>query len=536
MALWITAFDGNTLNSTSAYRAVLPYGSSAPKASTPSLVERRSSHPLHTGTTLNAWRFPLRISGVAGAGVTYAQFRENVEEWFSPLLSGATRTMTATWHDGTAVQIEILVESLELVSDAGAIQTVAFVASCIAPYPVWESTSLTTSASNPATVTNAGNTRALPTLELTTTTHVTRRACTVTGAGSGGGLIAYPVVFALDDANATSANTFVFVEGLSVPCYVDNSGASNSRVWALVDTDSDNTTATRVDVIYNGPANPLCQTLPDGGMSWGSGGNTSWVWGNFPDVLTAPRRPGAWYPGVLGMHNAASAATYRLTVTGGTTAVATLGTGLSNNADSIRMLVGARAGTATALTNLSRQTATLDGINARAFVRYRLPGEQGWTDAWTSRANATVSTSIDLDNACEIAAGIENDGATLDPSTLSLSGGSITLALIGYPTVVVGSAENLDWYDGVVAVGSRSITLVDLMVPDGTLTINCGTSGGERAISSSVAGPFYWPDGSDVQPYEFSEPDQWFVLETGSNAASNGAGGSLVVKFRDSFS
>lgn len=618
MALTITGFDGHTLNSTTAYRVGLPYGSSAPKAVGLSLQQRASSYPSVSSMSRNAWTFQLRISGTAGAGVTYAQFRENVEQWFDSSGSRETRTLTATWHDGTAVQIDVLVQSLELTGDAGIIESLEYIATCVAPRPYWESTTLTTSASNPATVTNAGNTAALPVVELTSGTHVTRRACTVTGAGAGGGVIAYPVKFVLvngtpvlasstanpavittssphglstgnsvtiaghSDASINGTYTItvtnttqftipvngatngagsggavalaadydstfvglaeenfaVYVEGLSVPCDVTIIDGALVYVWALLDTGADGLTATNVDIVYGaGLSNPLAGTLNDAGMSWTDHGNctnSAWEWDDWSGILSNTARTGVWRPAKTGNHHPDAAVSYGIsaTSTGVTFALGGEGT-YDNSADSIRMLVGAKAGVTSALTGLKRVTAGLDGTNARAFVRKRIAGSKDWLDVWTSSSNATVSSNIDIDDAVEIAIGIENFGSTADVATLDISdvsaGNQIALALASTPTVVIGSATNADVHNGSLTIGDRTITFNNLIVPDGTLTVDAAA----RSITSSVAGPFY----GDEDAIEFESADVWFALVPGSNTVTNGTDDSdVIVKFRSAFS
>jgi len=619
MAISITGFDGQTLNSTTAYRAGLPHGSSAPKAVALSLMQRGNSHPTYVGLSQTEWRFPLRISGVAGAGVTAAQFRENVEQWFDPRGSGTARNLTATWHDGTAVQIGVHIESLDLTGDAGTVGSLEYITTCVAPLPVWEASSLTTSSSNPATVTNAGNTDAYPTIELTTSTHVTRRACTVTGAGAGGGVVAQPVKFVLVDGlqiltsntanpavittngahglttgdsvtiaghsdtnmngtftvssatpagstftipvngntqpgsgsggalilpanydsdldGLTAANFAVYVEGISVPCYVVNEDGALTYIWALIDTSADGVTATQVDIVYGtGIDNPLAGMLTDGGMSWDDHTNCTndkWEWDDWATLRSNPKRPGVWRPARTGNHDDASSATYKITTVSAGSIVISLGASgtYDNSADSMVMEVGATAGT---MTNLRRITATLDGSNARAFVRYQVADSDEWLDGWTSSANATVTTAIGLTNAVRIAIGLENFGSTADPATLTITPTSdVALTLASTPTVVVGSATDLDFYDGDYTINGRTLTFTDFCCPDGTLTIDAAA----RSIESSVAGPFYGPDDDDAQMYAFSHPDRWFILSPGSNTVTDGLTATDVIKHRGAFS
>jgi hypothetical protein len=627
MAISITGFDGHTLNSTTAYRVGMPYGRAIPRQAGLGLLERRSSHPTFTGMTGQPWRFPLRISGVAGAGVTYAQFHENVSQWFAPTGSRQTRTLAATWHDGTAVQMDVLIESLELVADAGVIQSVEYIASCVAPLGIWEAQS-EDSAASPATVTNDGNAPVYPRVELTTGTHVTRRACTVTGAGAGGGVIAYPVLFVLQSGNpintSTSANpavvntrfahglssgnqvviaghddaeingtwtvtvtgaaqftipvdgspdgngsggswilsssheaTFMglvpgnfmaYVNGVPARIYVVNDGVL-TLLWVLVDTASNGSLATDVDILYgSGISNPLANTLSDGGMGWAhwitttttgftaQSSNTRWAWDDFSTVSSNGLRAGVWRPALTGSHNETANASYAITSESASSLVISLGAAgtYDNSADSIRLHVGAKAGTSSALTGLRRVTANLDGSNARAFVKKRVANSSAWTTVWSTTSNATVTSDIDIDDAVEIAVGLENHGTTADPATLTIewSTDPVQLTLASTPTVVVGNAENFDFYDGDYTINGRTITFTDLCVPDGTLTIDAEA----RSITSSVDGPFYGPDEDDRQMFAWSDPDQWYVLDPGSNTVTDGLSATDTVKWRDGYS
>lgn len=534
MAIVITSVDGLAVNGATAYRVTLPAGQSAPQRVQVLESPRRNAEPRYDALQHAGWRFPLRISGVAGAGVSAAELRRTIEQRFSPRVSGL-RELQATWHDGTAVRLQIVIEALELLSDAGIVQSIQYLASAYAPYPVWEAVTATTSAADPASVTNAGNVPALPRVALTTSTSVTRRACTVTGAGAGAGLIATPVGFAVGDSGISSTNVFVFIEGELVPSAVANPGTTSSRVWALVGTASDGTTPTRVDLLYGlGVTNPLASALDAAGMDLAAGAspNTSWTWNDW-DTLDNPARAGAWVPALTGTHSTASGATVAITSSTTASTVISLGSAgqYDTSADSLLLTLGGRrAGTSNALASLSRTTAGLDGVNARAYVRYRVAGSALWQDAWTTRANATVTTAIDLDNAVEIAVGLENDGATADPATLTISG-TATLSVQGAPTVTVVAAETYDRYDGTYTIGSRSITLNNLAVPDGTLTIDAR----ERTISSSASGPFYQLEVSSDSAIAFSDPDVWLALEPGSNTVSDGLGATDTVTHRDTF-
>lgn len=524
----LTTFDGHSIGPATVYNFVMADEDDIAITSDVSSIGRRSAGPIVTGASSPGMTIVIRSDGPDNDDPAAVAYRQNINQWFDP---NAKKNSTPRYLERYADDGSTLIRAGCYVvgrtfSGRG---SNAYVVTLWSPQEAWEASSLTTSASDPSSVTNAGNTLAYPTIELTTATHVTRRACTVSGAGAIGGVIAYPVVFLLSDANATDANTFVYVEGVSVPCYVDDSGLSTSRVWALIDAASDGS-ATNVDIIYGtGLANPLCQTLNDGGMDWLDATNchnTQWEWNDWTTTPSNPARVGTWRPALTGNHDPAADATYQNTSSSGVV----LGLGASgtydNSSDSIKTHIGANANT---MTNLSRVTANLDGTNARAYVRKRVAGSASWTDVWTQTTNATVTTSLAFSGAgVEISVGIENFGATADPATLTVSGASVTLSLASAPTVNVGTAENMDLYDGPYTIGSRTITLSDFICPNDTLTIDCET----RSITNATAGPFY----GDVDAITFSHPDQWLVLEPGSNTVTDGLSVTDVCKFRSAYS
>lgn len=482
---------------------------------------RPSAAPTVDGYALDGMTRFVRVARRSGSSATAHEVREQVETLFEPSLNGAARTLTFTGSDGsTTLRLGCYVVRREW-QPFGVDQ---WIIELFAPAGGSEADTAETSAANPATVTNAGTRPVLLSIALTTATHKSRRACTVTGAGGGGGVIAYPVMFLLSDAAATATNVFVYVEGVSVPCFVDDAGTITSRVFALVDTASDGTTATNVDIVYGtGLTNPLCGTLDDGGMDWTTTTNTSWEWNDWR-ASTFPARPGVWRPALTGRHVNPDARHQITTESASSLLIESNTAGeYSGEADSVLLIVGAQAGTTGALTNLSRQTAGLVS-QGRAFVRYRVAGSATWVDAWTVTSNTTVTTSIDLDNAVEIVAGIETTSTSAIADVQMTLSGTPELALANNPTVVVGAAENFDYYDGTYQIGSETITFNDVLAPDGTLTIDCEA----RSITSSVAGPIF---GS----FQFSDPDQWLQLEAGSNVVSDGLSATDVISWRDGY-
>ena len=503
-------------------QAIFPRGNAHQVGASIQTSERRNSYPLLASISYNQRDIPLRVFRPSASALSAVGFLETVEGAFSP---GTRETLTVLLDDGTTqARIECVVQTRSRVDTPGMIELTL---SAMRPY--FEATTATTSPSNPATVTNPGNVAVPPTITLTTATHVTRYPTTVS-ASVNGGLIAYPVVAALNDTDATTDTVFVFINGVSVPTFVDNSGASDSRVWFLVDTAADGSN-TNVDIIVaTGLVNPQGGTLPDGGMDLANSTNTSWVWDDF-SVSGHPSRPGTWRYGVFmppasinqgGSYQVQSESTSSLQVVG------SVATGYGNDANGIGLMVGTQAGTSNALTGLSRVTVGSGG-NAAA-VRYRVANSNQWVVAWVTSTSVTVTTSIDVDDAVEIAASAygSNFSAGGQMSLTLSASGTFALALTNTPTVTVGAAQNMDHYDGPYTIGDYTITFNHLIVPDSTLTIDCAA----KTITTSVPGPQYGDDSPS-----FSDPDRWALVEPGAAVTiTDGLSATDTVSFHAGYS
>lgn len=514
----LVSFDGNLIGPGTSYDFGLSVHDQYVRTGTVETLARRGTYPVAGAVSIESRT--LTVRGSNAGGVSAATFRANVQNWFDPNenVNGA-RYLVMVGDDGvTQIRLACYVVSLEYVSQ-GVDQ---YIVTLYAPNPIWEAVALTTSVTNPASVTNAGNVAVAPTITLTTTTHVTRYATTVTDT-TGRGLLACPVVAALNDAAATDATTFVYINGVSVPTVVVAPGTTTSRVWFLVDVGA--LATTDVDIIVAaGLVNPLGGTLPLGGMDLAGSTNTSWAWNDW-SLSDHPSRPGVWRLGQVGRHTASNFS-YWVTTESATSIQfqASSGTTLANDADGAVLAVGAQAGTTTALAGLVR-TVTGTSSVAFAFVRYRVANSGRWLEGWRVTAAATVSTSIDLDDAVEIVAGVEYFSATAGNLYLDLSGAA-TLALASTPTVTVGAASNYDRLNGVLTIGNDTITFDNLILPDGTTTIDCGA----KSIASSVAGPQY---GDDTP--SFSDAGTWIQLEPGANAVANTTGATLTVSHRGGY-
>jgi hypothetical protein len=168
------------------------------------------------------------------------------------------------------------------------------------------------------------------------------------------------------------------------------------------------------------------------------------------------------------------------------------------------------------VTNFSRTVTNLGGTNARAYVKARYPDDDRWTLLWSERTGGggAITTAISgTDGATVIAAGIEHDMVAGDDGEVVFDNSSTgtVVNLLHEPTVTVGAAANVDYYNGTLTVGAYVLTFTNTFAPDGTLTIDAAT----MAISSSASGHIF-------NVPTFSDPAVWMALEPGSNTITDG--------------
>jgi len=523
----IASIGGNTVNGATSWRVVFPSSDPVIRRKTIAYAKRRNLGPVIIGRSWEPLEFKLRISA-SDSATSYATFKAVIEQWFQPW-TNATTVIAAVWHDGTPVYIDAELIELRPVQDAAVVQTVMYEASCIAPYPVWQAvTAKTNGGANPATVTNAGNTNARPSIALTTGTHKTRRSCTVTPV-VGWPFTAYPVLFVLNDAVATSANTFVLVNGLSVPTYMRNSGGATSEVWALIDCDELGT-ATAVEIIYGtGLVNQLGQTLdPSDFLSNSTTTNARWAWSEWA-VTTHANYCGVWLPDTTGYHNAG---THRLTSDGASVVLSILSQGTSDfDSITVRIPTGIDV-SASSPEDFLRTLSGSAGTNAQAYARYKYKNSDKWVDSnYVTRTDGAVSTDLTgTDGAIALAIGLENDGGTVDACTLTIveataaGAGPAQIDILNPPVVVVGATTNMDYYSGTYVVGGYTITFSGTVVPDGTLTIDALN----RSVMSSASGPM-------LNRPTWSDPGDLVTLIPGVNTITDGIGASDTITHRDSY-
>ncbi|MBV6425168.1 MAG: hypothetical protein NAOJABEB_02982 [Steroidobacteraceae bacterium] len=512
----ITSVGGNTVNGATSYKVYFPNGDPIARRKSVQSRARLNTSPLTTARQYEALEFTVRISA-ADTATAYATFKSNIEKWFSPYRS-STVALVANWHDGTSVYVDAEILELQPIQDAGVVQSLIYEARLWAAVPIWQASSADTSSSNPATVTNDGNVAVRPSIALTTSTHKTLRACTVSAA-VGTSLVSYPIQFTLNDSAATSTNVFVFVNGVSRPCNVQGGGGASSKVWALVDCAPDGSD-TYVDIIYgSGLTNPRCGELDDPDLfDTTATSNSSWKYDNW-SLRAHGTHAGSWFPATTGNYRYDEP--HQLSSDGTSAVFALVNVGTSDY-DSMVLLTPSGS---TQVASLSRVTASL-GSYTQAFMRNWVTGESDWTTEWSTRSNGTVTTTQSFSDSVAIAVGLENDGTMGAPGTLTLTESvSYVAVTITSPTVTVGSAANVDYYDGTYVVGNYTLTFEDTFAPDGTLTIDCQT----KAITSSASGAVY------NAPTFTTDPSVWAQLEPGVNTITDGLSASDVITHRDGY-
>lgn len=520
MALGLTQFDGHAINGSSSYTVELRSTNPITHDVGVNLITRRNTASLLDSITVNPIEYLLIVTPT-DAATAYATWKTNVQQWFSPSNSDVTRFLVGTVDDGTTAQIELVVVSRKLVRDTGVIAkgSVRYDVVVRAPWPFWESTATITTSTSP--IINAGNAIALPSIAFTSAVHKSRRITTVVGAGAGGGLVSYPVLFTLNDAAATSGGTFVFIEGVSVPTYVVNSGGGTSKVWALVDTASDGSTLTHIDIVYGtGLSNPLGQTLDMGGMDATNSTNTQWQWSDFR-INRWPSRPGTWRPVAAGNHNTSAQISYGIINEGSGTITFTIGTPgqYDNSADGMVLVVGSKAGSSNAITSNSVQRALAYTVDAYTISSAAAMDQAAATAA--TIANPTVLTA---------AAHGFNAGDTVTISGVSgitgLSNGTYIVQSTPAPTTnSFALAVNVTATSSPSALATRkgtnsapNPTVVTLSTVHGLVAGDSVTISGTSGYTPSLNNTYTVLSSPAVTAHTFAVSDTVTVLGTGGTA------------------
>lgn len=518
----ILSFDGTTLSSGD-IEAWLDQRDPYVVAASLDVRTRQGTTPIVAGYALEGAQRIVRVAKRAGSVATDDSFRRQVEDLFDPSGNDAARNLLFTAGDGTTTlrlpSYVVRREWLPHGVDQYIIEMFAADAGSVAD-------ALTTSGVNPVSVTNAGTTDALPSIALTTGTHVQRRKAVLTTSAGQRGRAGVPVRITIPTAmtGATASNTLALINGSPVPTYF----VSTTVVWVVTDVPGDGGSIT-VEIIWgSGIVNPLGHLLANtGDFDWLSSTNTAWRVARYTPSDN-PIRAGEWRPAVMG-RNALSGSSFELDDSVTTSVTFRRYTGAQGRNDADCMVMSIPQTTGTTIINLTRTTTGLDA-NSRAFLRTRAQGTNIWTDAWTTSANATVSTSITIPtNTVEIAVGVEyiNAAAATNP-TLQVSGATAEIAVDAvYALDAIGAAENLDYYDGTIVIGDDTITFRQVYVKDGTLTLNAVDG---SAASSTGEAHYGAIRGSD--------PSALARLKPGANAVSKtlDAGASFTISHRAAYS
>lgn len=153
--------------------------------------------------------------------------------------------------------------------------------------------------------------------------------------------------------------------------------------------------------------------------------------------------------------------------------------------------------------------------SARAFVRYRLPGQLNWTDAWTTTVPGTYTSNIDIPSGVQIAIGLEPLTADCD-ATLLLQNASappntfqVAMSSSLTPSVSVGAAVTAWQLNGVLtnSTTGRTVTFNQVFIHNTTLVVDCDTQDITTLDGSAVYGEI-----------SFSDADLWWALDPGNNS------------------
>lgn len=176
---------------------------------------------------------------------------------------------------------------------------------------------------------------------------------------------------------------------------------------------------------------------------------------------------------------------------------------------------------------MTTDSAALLGDGARSYARGWVAGYAKPVNPWATQGDATVSGASLITfgaGAQRVALGIEYITATPQTEaslTLERSLGQWTATIDTPPTVMAGSAVNLDYYDGTLQVGdAEAIAFDGFMVQDGDLVIDCAA----HTLTYGTAVPplgLFDPD-----------PDVWLALEPGNQTVTNTAAGTAVWQYR----
>lgn len=514
-----TAFDGHAVNGATDVQVLFMAQDRYALGSSVAMTSHGAGPLLVESISSERREVPVRARLADDAAMPLLEFDRAIKEWFDPQRNHAgPRWLTVTGDDSleatpVALRLPVYVTSLE--PRPRTVGQYDIILQSARQH--FEAATETSAASSPASVAGTAATR--PRIELTTTNHVSRNRYTVTPVAANPAITGY--ICRVTQSGIEATNHAVFVNGVEAETRCPSSAVLYFPVDATLGSPA------IVDVLWGaGVTARRAQQLAAGGLNLPSTNPTRWAW-NAWDTLVYPDRPGVWRPGLYGTAWARNDGTASTSggcdlVSSAANTTISLRVGqppeyVRNNANAIYLIVGARAITTNALANLSRVTSGWVDSSGQAFVAYRTAGSPAWVDAWTTMANATVTTSLNVPNAAQIVAGVRYTGAApaATPITmqLALSGTGVTLDLQSTPAITqVGSTVTMDLYAGSLTVAGRTISLPRVIAPDGTLRIDAATDD----ISSSVAGPIY-----HLEAPSFTDGANWALLTPGSNVFSH---------------
>jgi hypothetical protein len=596
----ISSFDGTAVNGATAYIVVVPADASADYSAEIALASRTNDVPRYESRSNAARRIPFVVARGPGAPGSLEQWVQDTHTLFSPFRG--LRTLGAIWNGLTlqvpaaittfgpkslgVMAGEFLIpdpvwREATVNTDAASpltaggnvpalpILTLTSALTTITSSSVASPTVITTATAHGLVtgerVSIAGHSGSTPAIAgeyvatVTDATHFTisvnatvggtggtvhriiRRATQTVTDRTGRGLDSYPVRLTLDSRNAgatAAADYVVFVNGQSVPFFVQNPDASATTIDLRVSTPPAGSCL--VDVFFGAAvANPLTANVyDDGGMdlAHASFSNTTWVWRTSTGTLMGKlvysmvavsrqaRVTGAW--SLAKLAPVLSGVSYGY-VPGGNAqfAVGPSAGGLQNDADGLILTCQVEADTSNALRGIS---AVLDGgaVSAGLLVEYRRADDL----LWRAAGNGFASGGWDIDGAVQVRiyvrpAATDATGsitvsayASDPPPRLLLD--STKVPLISAPAYTAARVINGSLTNG--STGDQ-IVFTDLYMDDVALTIDCL----QRTIRAA-SGPLY----GQIMP---TNPNGWFPLPPGGTSWTNPAGFTVSLDWQNRF-
>lgn len=579
----ITHFNGLQL-STVNIDCGLPYGNDGPFTAQPNLRSRNNQVPIQESIQYGERTLPFIV--VPTGSVTDANFRANVYRYLTPL--DGLRTIQATHDDGsTTITAQADIISLQKVQNRMYSGTFLLPDPIWRKSTSSNSTSSPTSASGTyKALPSISITPTSSTLQRRRVT-ITDNATTNRGQMNYPILATFDSTLGAPGAT-TSADYIVFDNGRAIPFNVTGHNTASTRIWFRVDIPKGGSKTIDIYYGSSINNTSTADTFVDGGMALASSSNTSWVWDDYSvstfPTATGVWRPGKLGLSLdnttFGINSeSSSGVTFAVEndaslVNDADTMIVTLGspatanlTGLtrvltlqdsdgvlrgfvkyriaggvswitasSQSIDSTLFTSFPQSSTNTkTITNNTVANPTVVTANGHGFSNGDIvtitgsnstPSIDGThtisnvtTNTFTVPVNVTVSGNSGtvkqasvITNAVEIAIGIE-PAEERPRGTYALSG-SITVDLSNTPSISVGANSTARLINGTLTNSTNGdvITFTDVYLDNVAMTIDC-----LNKTITVASGPWY---GSIT----FSDPDDWWALNVGSNTWSYSAG------------